>query len=81
MLRVMELESSLYHYLTSHPRVLPAKEKQIHYFKVRQRNICELHLVRNLILTVSGSSTSLHTPLNGTTIIFQLQRTSLRRER
>lgn len=25
--------SSLYHYLTSHPKVLPAKEKQIHYFK------------------------------------------------
>jgi hypothetical protein len=25
--------SSLYHYLTDHPRVLPAKEKQIHYFK------------------------------------------------
>ncbi|KAL7468138.1 hypothetical protein ACHAXS_008363 [Conticribra weissflogii] len=24
--------SSLYHYLTGHPRVLPAKEKQIHYF-------------------------------------------------
>ena len=27
--------SSLYHYLTGHPRVLPASEKQIHYFKVR----------------------------------------------
>jgi hypothetical protein len=27
--------SSLYHYLSDHPRVLPAKEKQIHYFKVR----------------------------------------------
>ena len=26
---------SLYHYLTEHPRVLPASEKQIHYFKVR----------------------------------------------
>lgn len=26
--------SSLYHYLTDHPRVLPAKKKQIHYFKV-----------------------------------------------
>lgn len=26
--------SSLYHYLTGHPRVLPAIEKQIHYFKV-----------------------------------------------
>jgi hypothetical protein len=24
---------SLYHYLTDHPRVLPASEKQIHYFK------------------------------------------------
>ncbi|KAL3801075.1 hypothetical protein HJC23_002368 [Cyclotella cryptica] len=24
--------SSLYHYLTSHPRVLPASEKQVHYF-------------------------------------------------
>ncbi|KAL3797693.1 hypothetical protein ACHAWO_005299 [Cyclotella atomus] len=24
--------SSFYHYLTGHPRVLPAKEKQIHYF-------------------------------------------------
>ena len=27
--------SSLYHYLVDHPRVLPAKQKQIHYFKVR----------------------------------------------
>jgi hypothetical protein len=27
--------SSLYHYLSDHPRVLPAKEKQIHYFKVK----------------------------------------------
>ena len=27
--------SSLYHYLIGHPRVLPANEKQIHYFKVR----------------------------------------------
>lgn len=26
--------SSLYHYLSDHPRVLPASEKQIHYFKV-----------------------------------------------
>lgn len=26
--------SSLYHYLVGHPRVLPAVEKQIHYFKV-----------------------------------------------
>jgi hypothetical protein len=26
--------SSLYHYLTGHPRVLPAFAKQIHYFKV-----------------------------------------------
>jgi hypothetical protein len=26
--------SSLYHYLTCHDRVLPASEKQIHYFKV-----------------------------------------------
>lgn len=26
--------SSLYHYLTSHDRVLPASQKQIHYFKV-----------------------------------------------
>ena len=26
--------SSLYHYLTRHDRVLPASEKQIHYFKV-----------------------------------------------
>lgn len=25
--------SSLYHYLSAHPRVLPAREKQIHYFK------------------------------------------------
>lgn len=25
--------SSLYHYLVEHPRVLPAEEKQIHYFK------------------------------------------------
>ena len=29
--------SSLYHYLTGHPRVLPAIEKQIHYFKVCMR--------------------------------------------
>lgn len=27
--------SSLYHYLVDHPRVLPAIEKQIHYYKVR----------------------------------------------
>jgi hypothetical protein len=27
--------SSLYHYLTSHDRVLPASQKQIHYFKVQ----------------------------------------------
>lgn len=27
--------SSLYHYITSHPRVLGASQKQIHYFKVR----------------------------------------------
>lgn len=27
--------SSLYHYITGHPRVLPASMKQIHYFKVR----------------------------------------------
>lgn len=26
--------SSLYHYIGGHPRVLPANEKQIHYFKV-----------------------------------------------
>lgn len=25
--------SSLYHYLADHPRILPAREKQIHYFK------------------------------------------------
>ena len=25
--------SSLYHYLTGHPRILPAKEKQIHFFR------------------------------------------------
>jgi hypothetical protein len=25
--------SSLYHYLTDHPRIVPAREKQIHYFK------------------------------------------------
>lgn len=25
--------SSLYHYIVGHPRVLPAKEKQVHYFK------------------------------------------------
>lgn len=29
--------SSLYHYITGHPRVLPASQKQIHYFKV---NFC-----------------------------------------
>ena len=34
--------SSLYHYLTSHPRVLPAKEKQIHYFKVHQRRLASV---------------------------------------
>jgi len=27
--------SSLYHYIVGHPRVLPASQKQIHYFKVR----------------------------------------------
>jgi hypothetical protein len=29
--------SSLYHYLTGHPRVAPAYAKQIHYFKVSQQ--------------------------------------------
>lgn len=29
--------SSLYHYIVGHPRVLPAKKKQIHYFKVSDR--------------------------------------------
>ena len=29
--------SSLYHYLVGHPRVLPASEKQIHYFKYYAR--------------------------------------------
>jgi hypothetical protein len=32
--------SSLYHYITDHPRVLPASEKQIHYFKV---SVCHTH--------------------------------------
>ena len=31
--------SSLYHYLIGHPRVLPAAEKQIHYFKVSRIHI------------------------------------------
>lgn len=31
-------QSSLYHYLVDHPKVLPASEKQIHYFKVRKTN-------------------------------------------
>ncbi len=30
--------SSLYHYLIGHPRVLPAIEKQIHYFKYHDRS-------------------------------------------
>ncbi|KAL7552063.1 hypothetical protein ACHAWF_015285 [Thalassiosira exigua] len=29
--------SSLYHYLAGHPRVLPAREKQIHYFRYHKR--------------------------------------------
>jgi hypothetical protein len=37
--------SSLYHYLTDHPRVLPAIKKQIHYFKVRLKSL--LNLVRS----------------------------------
>lgn len=28
--------SSLYHYITSHPKVLPANQKQIHYFRYHQ---------------------------------------------
>lgn len=34
--------SSLYHYIGGHPRVLPASQKQIHYFKVSQshKNQC-----------------------------------------
>jgi len=32
--------SSLYHYIVDHPRVLPASEKQIHYFKVRKSRVC-----------------------------------------
>ena len=31
--------SSLYHYLVGHPRVLPAIEKQIHYFKYLDKNL------------------------------------------
>jgi hypothetical protein len=32
--RPHSIRSSLYHYLVDHPSVLPASEKQIHYFKV-----------------------------------------------
>jgi hypothetical protein len=32
--RPHSIQSSLYHYLVDHPKVLPASEKQIHYFKV-----------------------------------------------
>ena len=36
--------SSLYHYLTDHPRVLPASEKQIHYFKYYTRKSMKWYL-------------------------------------
>jgi hypothetical protein len=35
--------SSLYHYLIGHPRVLPAVEKQIHYFKYKERSPLEYY--------------------------------------
>jgi hypothetical protein len=36
--------SSLYHYLVGHPRVLPAKTKQIHYFKYHTAQTMEWYL-------------------------------------
>lgn len=36
--------SSLYHYLIGHPRVLPAKQKQIHYFKYYTYNPMKWYL-------------------------------------
>ena len=36
--------SSLYHYLVGHPRVLPAKTKQIHYFKYHTAQPMEWYL-------------------------------------
>ena len=36
--------SSLYHYLVDHPRVLPAKTKQIHYFKYQYHQTMEWYL-------------------------------------
>ena len=36
--------SSLYHYLIDHPRVLPAKQKQIHYFKYHTTQTMEWYL-------------------------------------
>ena len=36
--------SSLYHYLVDHPRVLPAKTKQIHYFKYHTSQTMEWYL-------------------------------------
>ncbi|KAL7556115.1 hypothetical protein ACA910_020198 [Epithemia clementina (nom. ined.)] len=36
--------SSLYHYLVDHPRVLPAQEKQIHYFKYYARRSMNWYL-------------------------------------
>lgn len=41
--------SSLYHYLTGHERVLPASEKQIHYFRVGYA-MSELLPVSNIVL-------------------------------
>lgn len=46
--------SSLYHYINGHPRVLPANEKQIHYFKVcwkKRASRSYLHLLYCVTLT------------------------------
>eukprot|EP00980_Cylindrotheca_fusiformis_P031367 scaffold26259_cov108-Cylindrotheca_fusiformis.AAC.1 len=51
--------SSLYHYLVGHPRVLPAVEKQIHYYKVSNMSsvmetcLCDALRTPNLIQSLS----------------------------
>jgi hypothetical protein len=66
--------SSLYHYLVGHPRVLPAVEKQIHYFRVSTSvtiKECILHITisfsHSIIFSITRAS-----PLDGIILGFLL---------
>ena len=45
--------SSLYHYIIGHPRVLPASQKQIHYFKVSQWTSLDNAITSHVLTHVS----------------------------